>query len=189
MGQILQQACKWILLLAISGCSIHGSFQGLYSYQHKTAKIAPNLIQMSAIPVCDLIQKDPPVVYPVNGVALMQCITPFEKALVYIWRPQCSSDICISPMHLQDFCNTNGVELFIVAEYYDHEMMLLSSPIKRPVFGVDCDHYSSHLTKKYMSGFLTDLVGEEVKYGEQFFFLFKKGCLDNSSDSLERIKI
>jgi len=178
-----------MLLFAISGCSIHGSFQGLYSYQNKTAKIAPNLIQKPGNPVCDLLQQDPPVVYPVDGSALKLCVAPFDKALVYVWRPRCSSDICISPMHLQDFCNTNGIELFIVAEYYDHEMMQLSNSIKRPVFGVDCDHYSSHLTKQYMSGFLSDLTGTEVKYGAQFFFLFKKGCLDNSSDSLEKIKI
>lgn len=176
-------------ILMLSGCSIKGSFQGLYSYQDKTTKIAPYLIQKPTISVCNLTQPDTPVIYTINGNELKRCIEPLEKSLVYIWRPKCSSDICISPKIIQTFCQTNSIELFIVAEYYDYETMRLNHPIKRPIFGVDCKYYSSHLTKKYMSMFLTDLLGQKTVYNENYFFLFNDGCLVDMAANVEKLKI
>lgn len=177
-----------LLLLIFTNCSINGSFQGLYSYYNKTNLKAPNLIQKPTLPVCNLLQKDTPVVYAVSGIDLKNCLENFEKSLVYIWKPKCSSEVCISPKDLQRLCEAKNVELFIVAEYYDYENMTLNFPIKRPIFGVDCHHYSSHLTKNYISMFLSDLIGKKTQYEENQFYLFNYGCLVDISNSLERLK-
>ncbi len=178
----------WFFTLSFSSCSIKGSFQGLYSYYDKTNLRAPNLIQKPLLPVCSLIQQDTPVVFMVSGIEIKNCLEHFEKSLVYIWKPKCSSEICISPIVLEKYCKSKNIELFIVAEYYDYENMTLNFPIKRPIFGVDCHHYSSHLTKKYISMFLSDLIGKKTQYEENQFYLFNYGCLVDISNSLERLK-
>ncbi|MCC7467032.1 MAG: hypothetical protein IT261_12220 [Saprospiraceae bacterium] len=178
-----------LFMLSFISCSINGSFQGLYSYYDKTNMRAPYLIQKPASPLCNLIQPDTPVVYAINGMELKNCLAQFEKSLVYIWRPKCTSDICVSPKDLQKFCQSNNIELFIVAEYYDYENMTLNFPIKRPIFGVDCEYYSTHLTQKYVSMFLTDLIGEKTTYQEKQFFLLNYGCVLDMSSSMEKLKI
>ncbi|MCE7923271.1 MAG: hypothetical protein DYG98_09450 [Haliscomenobacteraceae bacterium CHB4] len=90
---------------------------------------------------------------------------------------------------MQEYCNKNNVELFIVAEYYDYSNMILNPSIKRPIFGIDCNYYSTNLTKKYMSRFLIDLTGEKITAENNYFFLFSNGCLIDKSKSLEEIDI
>lgn len=173
----------------LPGCSIHGSFQGLYSYYHKTRDAAPSLIKKPVLPLCDLVPLDMPVVYVVNGAELKNCIQHFEKSLVYIWRPKCSSEVCIPPMNIQTFCRTRHIELFVVAEYYDFPTMNLVYPMERPVFGIDCEHYSTNLTKKYVPMFLSDLALETPAPEDHYFFLFEYGCLKNSAHRLENLGI
>ncbi|HLP96023.1 MAG TPA: hypothetical protein VK168_18400 [Saprospiraceae bacterium] len=179
----------FLLLFTCANCSIKGSFQGLYSYYDKTKLKAPNLIQKPTLPLCNLIQQDTPVIFAINGIDLKDCVKNFEKSVVYIWKPKCSSEICISPKELQRFCDTKNIELFIVAEYYDYGNMTLNFPTKRPIFGVDCQYYSSHLTKKYISMFLSDLIDRKTQYQENQFYLFNYGCLLDMSNSLETLKI
>lgn len=176
-----------ISFFLISSCSIHGSFQGLYSYYSKTQKIAPTLIQKPSETICTLSNTETPVVYAINGRQLKTCIEKDEKALLYIWRPKCSSSICISPKAVQDICNENKIELYIVAEYYDYQTMTISYPTNKPIFGVDCEYYSTELTKKYISLFLKDLAPKEHDLDDNFYFLFQNGCLTSASDRLENI--
>jgi hypothetical protein len=172
-----------------SACRISGSLQGLYSYYNKTAKKAPALIKKPEGSICSLIQTDTPAIYTINGIDLKNCIGHFERSLVYVWRPKCSSDVCISPINLENICRAKNIELFIVAEYYDYETMILTHPVKRPVFGIDCDYYSSNLTKKYLSRFLCDLLGEKKVSIENYYFLFNNGCLTGMSDNLDNINL
>jgi hypothetical protein len=177
------------VILIFSSCSINGSFQGLYSYYNKTNKIAPQLIQAPKYPICNLIQPDTPIIYIVNGIQLKGCVEQFKKSLVYIWRPKCSSRICIPLERIQLFCQKNNIELFIVAEYYDFEKMTLKHSISRPIFGIDCNYYSSHLTKKYLDDFKTELLGKEIISNEKYFFLFISGCLVEMTEDIEKLKI
>jgi len=180
-------ACILHLILSVAACSIHGSFQGLYSYQEKTAERAPGLIQKPIVPICSLVQLNTPVVYAINGIALRLCLEQSGKALVYVWRPKCSSDLCIPPHILQTYCDERQMELFVVAEYYDYETMTLNYPLKRPIFGIDCDYYETQLTKQYIALFMSDLFGPHMKAEEHFYFLFSDGCLMDMSDKLEKL--
>lgn len=193
-ASMVVMALLWLSILifnmiAISGCSIKGSFQGLYSYQDRTSKVAPSLIQKPTTLICNLVQPDSPVVYLVNGVELKKCLEQHEKSLVYLWRPKCSSDVCISPGLIQSLCQKNGIELFIVAEYYDFEIMSLNHPVKRPILGIDCNYYSSHLTQKYVSMFMADLLEPGNTSPGNYFFLFNYGCLVSMSEDIKNLKM
>ncbi|MBV6443444.1 MAG: hypothetical protein EPGJADBJ_05192 [Saprospiraceae bacterium] len=187
--RLLPLLISHIVIITLSTCSINGSFQGLYSYYDKTVKISPTLIKKPQGSVCALLQSDSAIIYSINGKELKPCIEQFEKSIVYIWRPKCHSSICISPINMQEYCNKNRIELFIIAEYYDYSNMILNPPIKRPIFGIDCDYYSTNLTKKYISKFLIDLTGEEITEESNYFYLFGNGCLIDKSKSLEDLNI
>ncbi len=192
-GSSIGMVALWLGILFFkilaTSCSIRGSFQGLYSYQDKTSKIAPHLIQQPTSPICTLAQPDSAVVYLVNGADLKKCVEQQNKSLVYLWRPKCSSDICVSPGVLQSFCEKKGIELFIVAEYYDYEIMSLHHLTKRPILGIDCNYYSSHLTQKYVSRFLADILGPETTPQGNYFFLFDSGCLVSMSEDVTKLEM
>ncbi|MFZ2900218.1 MAG: hypothetical protein WA004_16430 [Saprospiraceae bacterium] len=176
-----------VFLILITGCSVKGSFQGLYSYFDRTAKMQPFIIQRPPGNICNLLSAEAPIVYPINGLDLRGCLEEIEMALVYIWRPNCSSSVCISPTIAQVHCEKSSIELFVVAEYYDYERMSFRHSTKRPVFGIDCHFYGNNLTKKYVTQFLSDLVGVETMPGN-YFFLFRKGSLISVAGSLDKIQ-
>ena len=173
------------LPLLLPSCSIRGSFQGLYGYYHKTLETAPGLVRKAGPGICDSVQTDPPVVYAIDGKNLRCCLEQHEKSLVYLWRPKCSSDLCLSLRAVQEYCDARGIELFVVAEYYDAPSMRLNHPVERPVFGVDCDHYATDLTGKYLKVFFNELLGEKTNVTARYYFLFRHGVLTRMSDNLQ----
>ena len=179
---------NWIII-SFSNCSINGTMQGLYSYYSKTLQISPYLIKKPISSICNISQKDTSVIYTTNGIEIKSCIEKINKSLLYLWKPKCTSDICLSLERVQDYCNENNIELFIVAEYYDYETMKIVHAIKRPIFGIDCEYYKTNLTKKYVSGFMNDLFGEKYNFDGNNYFFFKNGCLNNMSDNIQKINI
>ncbi len=173
------------LSFIIASCRIDGTLLGMYSYSDKTAKEHPGFIQRPDMPMCKINGEDTSVVYAVNGKEVKNCITNFDNSLVYIWRARCHSSICISPAYLQRMCDEKGIELFVVAEYYDYPFMTLDYSLKRPIFGVDCDYYRTDRTKKYMKKFLSDLFEPNDDQLKNYFFLFKEGKMINSGKSVE----
>jgi len=148
----------------------------------------PNLIQKPTNTICRLSRTETPTIYSINGKQLKICIENTGKSLIYIWRPKCSSSICISPNAIQGFCNENKIELYVVAEYYDYLTMSINYSTNKPIFGIDCEYYNTDLTKKYISLFLKDLAPQSGKLIDNFYFLFQDGCLVSYSDKLENIK-
>jgi hypothetical protein len=186
---VVLSKCVLTIMMIAAGCSIKGSFQGLYSYYDKTKEKAPHLIRRLPNSVCGLAQSEEPVIYSVNGVELKKCLEHFEKSLVYIWRPKCSSDICVSPGDTQIFCTEGNIELFVVAEYYDFEMMSLNHSVNHPILGIDCDFYSTHLTNKYIPMFMADILEDETNVKGNYFFLFEYGCLIDKSQDIKKLKM
>jgi hypothetical protein len=175
---------KFLLIfisLLFAGCSIQGSFRGLYSYYNKTKKENPNLLSHlnASDAVCDLTEKSTPQVYVINGIALKKCLSGLENALVYVWKPNCKSALCYPIEVIQQKCGTKNIDLFIVAEYYDAAQMNHAYDLSRPIFGIDTKFYGSNLTNKYLSRFIRDLTGRKDST-DTFYYHFNKGRLVNT---------
>lgn len=122
-----------------------------------------------------------------NGKELKNCINAFEKTIIYIWRPNCSSSLCLPLETIQKVCNTNNIELFIIAEYYDYKKMNYYYSIQRPIFGIDIHYYKSDLTQVYVSKFIFDIIGKKENIKNDFFFLFNNGQLVSKGESIDKI--
>ncbi|MDR2928658.1 MAG: hypothetical protein LBV41_10765 [Cytophagaceae bacterium] len=116
--------------------------------------------------------------YAVTGELLRKCIETEEKAMVYIWSPFCSSDRCYPLFYVQSYCNSRGITLYVVAEYYDsNRMQTEQKNISAPVVSVNEKHYGTGYCRRYMKLFIGDLLGkdthslsEEERYSSIYLF-------------------
>lgn len=175
--------CNFFFLL--SSCRINGSFQGLYSYYNKSKKTTPDLFltPTSTNSICTLVNSDNAKVYVINGTQLKNCLEKEKDAIVYIWGPKCKSKICYPLETLQRECDENNIELYIVAEYYDSNLMSFIYNIQNPIFGIDTEYYNSDLTSKYVAEFIHDITSQNNI--ENKFYYFKDGTFQYSFNSIE----
>lgn len=143
-----------------SSCAIRINLKGLYGYYQKTKTESPHLLYK--VTDLDSVSKNKrdslnTKVLVVNGKTLKKYFEKNKKALIFIWGPRCSSQICFPPEILQSTCDSKNIELYIVAEYYDSEKMKINYNIKRPILGIDTEYYKTNLTSKYVKRFLDDI--------------------------------
>ncbi|WP_040280765.1 hypothetical protein [Psychroserpens damuponensis] len=170
-------------------CSIKGNFKGLYGYYNKSYKINPQLF-VKNIDVEDFCQmrktEDSFKIYISNGKGLKKCLPENEYSLLYVWGPNCKSDICIPLNLIQEECLDNKLDFFVVAEYYDVKAMQIDYIINRPIIGIDVEFYRTNLTKKYLNKFLKDVVGnEQHEFDGNRFLLFKSKKFIKSFNELD----
>lgn len=122
----------------------------------------------------------------INGKEFKKLLVNEEKALVYLWGPNCNSDVCISLNLLQSYCHENSTTLFIVAEYYDVAKMELSYDIENPILGIDTEFYKTNKTNKYLELFFRD-VDSSIKNFNNRYFLFENGELSVNEESIKQI--
>ena len=106
---------------------------------------------------CELSYNSKTKIAITNGTLIKSCLKNEEKNLIYIWSPNCTSDACISLDLLQNYCNKQNYNLYVVAEYYDRAKMDMVYTLKNPVIGIDVRFYKSNFTSIYLNKFLTDL--------------------------------
>lgn len=183
----MKKTIPFLTLIILSSCSINGNLQGLYSYYNRTTKESPNLIidSDSAIKYCELKNDGIAKIYPINGLQLNECLKRQDKSIVFVWSPNCKGKFCYSLNAVQETCDENNMELFIVAEYYDDAKMQIDYVIKRPIFGIDTKYYKTNLTSKYMSKFLLDVTAKETTNGR--FLKFKGDKFQQSFSYLDSI--
>lgn len=174
--------------ISLFSCKISGTTQGLFSYYEKTISKNPNLIidYNDTLLACSKKYSLPTQIYISNGIMLEKCINNQEKTIVYIWKPRCKSKICYPLNIIQQKCDENNIELYIVAEYFDNEMMSKTYQLKNVILGIDTKYYKSNLTAKYKSKFIFDLTKKE--YVEENFMFFEKGKLVKCFDKIDEIK-
>jgi hypothetical protein len=177
-----------IILIFCTSCSINGGFQGLYSYYSKTKSKNPQLLIKPNIstPICEINKSDTPQVYVINGLNLRDCIKTTDKAIVYLWAPKCRSKFCYSLNSLQQKCDMKKILLFIVAEYYDNELMRINyTTTIKPIFGIDVEYYQTNKTSKYLSKFIYDLTSRSDMSGRLMYF--EGGVFKKSFETIEEI--
>lgn len=106
--------------------------------------------------------------------------------MVYFWNPNCSADVCIPPNYAQEFCSRHGINLFVIAVYYDYSKMSYNFDLNRPVFGIDTEYYKTNLTAKYLDRFKVHLLGENYA-GDEYprFLLFQSDSLILARSKIE----
>lgn len=186
ISPLLNKIGKLLIFIVLSqfytSCSIKGSFRGLYSYYEKTNKESPNLLK-GASSICGL--KNDNHIYVINGLELKKCLKNEKESLVYFWSPKCFSKVCISLNMAQEICSKKGIKLYIVAEYYDSELMNKKYDLETPIFGIDTKYYSTNLTEKYMKKFIIDI--EATKDQENRFLYYKNGEFFKNYENIEQL--
>lgn len=181
----------FVLLALLSSCSINGTLQGLLSYYDQTQKESKvDFVKISEVSDCLRSGSDSAKVLVANGTELRNCLHGYENSVVYIWSPKCKSQYCYSLDLLQETCRQKGIELFIVAEYYDSYYMSKYYDITHPIIGADVKYYKTNFTSKYLSKFISDLTnGTYVLYIRNNiycnFLSFKNGEFERSFNAIE----
>lgn len=178
-----------IYLLLLTSCSYNGTFQGLYSYYNKTKNENPGLfIKVNdTMSICNLRSDIHPKIYITNANKIKNCLKQSKSAIVYIWKPKCSSKFCTPLEIVEEKCKLYNIDLFIVAEYYDLEMMSKNYKITRPILGIDTEYYKSNLTEKYLTNFVNDLTLKKHNNIGNFIH-FKNGIYINNFESFDLLE-
>lgn len=174
------------IILSFSSC-IKGNFKGLFSYYNCTKQENPNLlIKLDDLnSFCIPQNLDTPKIIITNGISLKKCINHYNNSIVYIWSPRCKGKLCVSLDIIQKICDEKGIELFIIAEYYDSENMKINHNLKRPILGIDTKYYKTNLTSRYLAEFIYDLTSNSHYDGR--FLLFNSSNFLKSFKSIEEI--
>lgn len=176
---------SFFLILVLNSCKINGNFKGLYSYYDSSKAKKPNLFVKTDFntPICKLQPKELPQVHLINGLQLKSCLEKNDTTLVYIWTPQCKSKVCYPLNVIQEEAKKHNTELFIVAEYYDADLMDRSYTIEHPILGIDTKYYNSNLTTTYLTAFKKDLGCDDLK-NQGRYILFCKGRIVKILDDI-----
>jgi hypothetical protein len=171
------------IFLIIFYCSCSINVNGLYSNYKRTIKESSTKFKLAKdSAVCySKENSSKEIIYITNGTILKKCIRKNKKTLIYVWSPNCKSKYCIPLEIIQQKCNENNIELFVVAEYYDTIKMNYNYDLKNNIFSIDVNHYKSNMVSKYMNLFFLDL-SKEIVYNDtnNRFFIFDEGVFIKS---------
>lgn len=124
-------------------------------------------------------------VYAVTVEQVKDFVSTHEKVIVYDYTPFCTSDNCVSPEKLKEFCNGKGAELLIISNTYDDLFPSLTPQI--PMLIIDTDEYGTKRRSKYIDAFYHTLLGKSQKeINFALYHYFYKGMYLESSRDLEK---
>lgn len=175
--------------MILSACSINGSLQGLVSNYNKTKQLNSDLFRSVNHDGNCQVDTLEARIYITNGLYLRECLSKCKTdVLVYNWAPNCKSKYCISLERLQEFCDEMGFELFVVAEYYDYDVMSKLQAIKNPIYGIDVKFYKTNFTSKYTRRFYSDLLQTDIsEMSVHDYLLFEKSEFRSSFTSIDEL--
>ena len=142
-----------IIAFILTSC-FKGSIQGLSSgYENKKDLIEVEFVDNLSP------NSNNEILYAMNGKTLKNELMNYNNSLIYIWSPNCHSDVCVPPKSVQEYCNQNNIELFVILEYYDEKVNDFIGTTKNPILIADHFYYQTNLVNKYNKLFLEDVLG------------------------------
>ncbi|MDA9066724.1 hypothetical protein N9K26_02860 [Flavobacteriales bacterium] len=126
-------------------------------------------VKFNETDICNKVYND--TVYALKGSELKTCLADVKKAIVYIWSPFCKSDACLSIGAVQDYCNENGYDLFVVLETYDSEIINVQRSPTRPYFSIDHLYHESNAMDKHWKSFTKELTIKSKPIGRYMEFI------------------
>ena len=109
--------------------------------------------------ICSL--ENDSLVYAISGEQLKNCISQYDKVIVYYWDAHCSADACHPLSAMQQFCDEQGMEFFVVTEFYMDCFSQIGSLKSHPLLVANERYYGTDKCKKLFELFFTDLIGKE----------------------------
>jgi hypothetical protein len=178
-----------IVSIFFSSCIITNT-PGFYSGYSKLTEQEKNNIVFTE-PDLDIsnLQNDGKI-YAISGTQLKNCILKEQKSLVYFWDPYCHSQKCYSVDLMQEFCEKNGLALFVISEYYDSEKMKVDVlKLKQyPMFSINEKYYKTRYCNRYYTLFVKDLLSDQIYKKDDIyssFFIFENGKLKSTSFQIQ----
>lgn len=179
-----------IIVFITTSCTIKGSFQGLFSYYKKVEKDNPTLLKKvtNTETICSRVYSDSCKVLLLNGKELGECIKNEDKTILYLWAGNCSSPYCYGLDRVQAYCKNRGIKLYVVADYYDEELMSAIYNLEFPIVGIDTKYYKTNFTSSYRKKFLADLSIIRDKDDYYRLLYLEKGKYIRSFRVLEEVQ-
>lgn len=136
--------------------------------------------------ICEAAYSDSCKVVLVNGKQLKSCIQEKDRVILYIWDGNCSSSYCYGLDRVQAYLNEKGIALYVVAEYYDQQLLNAFYNLQYPIFGIDTEYYNTNLIGKYVKKFLADLSIKKQDSNRMIYL--EKGKFVKTFQILEKIQ-
>ncbi len=148
-----------VIIFVITSCTIRGSFQGLYGYQNREVK--KNKFLFINTDNCDSINGNKGKLSNLGlitkGETIRKCLALNTKNIIYIWGSKCKSKVCFPLTNIQKYCDEKGIDLFVLAEYYDAADMGINYQLAKNIIAVDTKFYNSNLTNNYLASFFNEI--------------------------------
>ena len=172
-----------LMVFTITSCiQISGLTSG---YSHLSKQQKERVVKLKG-QISDI--QDRSNVYAVTVEQVREFLSTHEKVIVYDYTPFCTSDNCVSPNWLKEFCDEKGAELLVIANIYDDLFQSLSPHF--PMLIIDVDEYGTKRRSKYIDAFYNPLLGKsqkEINYA--LYHYFHKGMYMESSNNIKDIRI
>lgn len=168
-----------IISLSLSGCIITNT-PGFYSGYSRLSPAEKEVIVFTEANSNICNYEDNNKIYAINGLQLSECLKMKEKALVYIWSPNCHADKCYSIKQVQDYCTKNNYELFLITEYYDLSKLNEQGQnlAVNPMLSINEKYYNTRYCNKYYRLFIADLLKNQPPTKTDLysnFYIFEHG--------------
>lgn len=120
------------------------------------------------------------VIQAVNGQQIYHQISHSKKAsLVYFWSLCCTSDICIDPSVVLQYCLENNIEFILVMEYLTPSFIddWETKSYADCIYLIDFRYYQTDYCPKYLRKFKREVfaASDLGKSPSGRFFLFESG--------------
>ena len=126
-------------------------------------------IELESKNICELVHND--TIYGIKAAELTKCLNNIDKAIVYIWTPNCKGESCVSVGAVEDYCFANGFDLFVVCTDYSPEAIKIQRTPKRPFFSINHLYYGSKIFgESHTSKFEKELINQESREGRLLEF-------------------
>ena len=172
-------------VILLNSCTIRGFFS---DYKHLTEeeKTKIHFIETNE-DICKL-KKDGKI-YAITGHQLNNCVAKNEKVMIYQWVPHCHGETCYPLSHVQKYCNSHGLDFYVVASYYDAKRMFAEQEnIDMPLFSINENYYKAKIRSRYTKLFMRDLLKDKKLTKEIWWhtsFVFNNGKLVDSRIIME----
>ena len=137
-------------------------------------------VRFNSTDFCDLTYND--TIYAIKGNELRECLSSYKESMVYLWSPFCSAESCLSIGVVQDYCDSNNYQLFVVMEKYDAEILGVQTHPKRPYFSIDHIYHESNFNDKHVKSFTKELIPENKYEGR--YMIFNEGRFSRFSNDI-----
>lgn len=162
-----------LLLTGLSGCSLI-NISGFNSGYKKLPDAEKARVVFTEKQDSTCNRPNDQKIYAVTGPQLLHCLKDNDTSVVYIWSPNCHSDVCVSLVAAQYYCTKRNYKLYVVAEYYDFEKTEPQNTNPLALLSVNHLYYNTDRCDAYVSKFTHDITegrtGKEDRYKRFLFF-------------------